>query len=209
MSTEEHLIPAYAGPCLIRVVAFAPKVVQLCIESGVAALATITADEARELAAMLERAAGDAPDVAPCHGAVLRDGIDYVAVVSLNGERAEQECTTFEEAHGIATEAKRRGAEEAYVDERPIRRSNDNCVQDAQARLREALHRSGGKETAAVAKARADLRAWEAGLDDDGLDDDDRAELAAIDELSTPAEEWATRAAAESYWETRKHTGDD
>jgi hypothetical protein len=47
--------------------------------------------------------------------------LDYVAVVSLNGVVAERPCDTFEEAHTLVIEAKRRGADEAYVDERPVR----------------------------------------------------------------------------------------
>jgi hypothetical protein len=57
--------------------------------------------------------------------AVLRR-VDYVAVVSLAGVVAEQPFDTFEEAHALVIEAKRRGADEAYVDERPLSAIGDD-----------------------------------------------------------------------------------
>lgn len=53
--------------------------------------------------------------------AVLMGGLDFVAVVGLDGVTAERPCATFGEAMDLVLEAKRRGAEEAYVDERPVR----------------------------------------------------------------------------------------
>lgn len=59
------------------------------------------------------------PAIPPDPSTVLRK-LDYVAVVTLGGVVGEKPCDTFEEAHALVREAKDRGADEAYVDERPI-----------------------------------------------------------------------------------------
>lgn len=52
------------------------------------------------------------------------------------------------------------GVMNAFGIEIPAALVNNNCVQDACARLREALKLSGGRETSYVTKARDDLKSW-------------------------------------------------
>lgn len=60
------------------------------------------------------------PATPALRGTVLRNGIDYVAVVSYGSQKAELFRDTFEEAHEVVLAAKAQGADVAYVDERPV-----------------------------------------------------------------------------------------